>query len=73
MDRPQNLLDAFDFAIKNVLTFFENLQIVLLDGHLPDSVKVSYADIPESERDPEAPLRYQFGIVAPGLSRRAIP
>lgn len=63
MDRPQNLLDAFDFAIKNVLTFFENLQIVLLDGHLPTNIKISYSDIPESERDPEAPLRYQFGVV----------
>jgi hypothetical protein len=64
MDRPQNLLDAFDFAIKNVLTFFENLQIVLLDGHIPNNVKIGYSDIPESERDPDAPLRYQFDIVS---------
>jgi hypothetical protein len=58
MARPQNLLEVFDTAIKNVLTFFENLQLVLLDGHLPSNFKVGYCDIPESERDPEAPMRY---------------
>jgi hypothetical protein len=63
MARPQNLLDVFDIAIKNVLTFFENLQIVLLDGHLPSNFKIGYSEIHENQRDPEAPMRYSFGLV----------
>jgi hypothetical protein len=64
MARPQNLLEVFDMAINNVLTFFENLQIVLLDGHLPSNFKIGYSEIPESQRDPEAPMRYAFGLVS---------
>jgi hypothetical protein len=64
MARPQNLLEAFDFAINNVLTFFENLQIVLLDGHRPRNFKVGFSDVPESERDPEAPMRYAFKLAS---------
>lgn len=62
MGRPQNLLDVFDITINNVLTFFENLQIVLLDGHLPSNIKIGYSEIPESERNPEAPMRYAFRL-----------
>jgi hypothetical protein len=54
--RPQNLLEVFNIAINNVLTFFENLQIELLDGHLPSNFKIGYSEISESERDPR--LRY---------------
>jgi len=64
MARPQNLLEAFDFAINNVLTFFENLQIVLLDGHRPSNFKVGFSDVPESERDPEAPMRCAFKLAS---------
>jgi hypothetical protein len=62
MARPQNLLEVFDMTINNVLTFFENLQIVLLDGHLPSNIKIGYSEVPETKRDPEAPMRYVFGL-----------
>lgn len=63
MGRPQNLLEVFDMAINNVLSFFENLQILLLDGHLPSNVKIGYSELTESGRDPEAPMRYAFSLV----------
>ena len=61
MARPQNLLEVFEIAIKSV-TFFENLQIVLSDGHLPSNFKVAYTDLAESARNPEAPMRYSFRL-----------
>lgn len=64
MARPQNLLEVFDIAINNVLTFYENLQILLLDGHLPSNRKIGYSEIPEGERDSEAPMRYAFRLVS---------
>ncbi len=62
MTQPQNLLEVFEIAINNVLGFFENLQIVLLDGHLPNNFKIGYSEVPESDRDPEAPMRYTFQL-----------
>ena len=62
MAQPQNLLEVFDNAINNVLTFFEKLQILLLDGHVPSNFKIGYTDLPESERNPEAPMRYVFRL-----------
>ncbi len=64
MARPQNLLEVFDLAINNVLTFYENIQILLLDGHFPSNRKIGYFEIPEGERDPEAPMRYGFRLVS---------
>ena len=60
MARPQNLLDVFEICINNVLKFFEDLQIALIDGHLPDWHKVEIEEIPEKSRDKNAPMRYRF-------------
>lgn len=60
MARPQNLLDVFEFCINNVLKFFEDLLIVLSDGHLPKKHKIVAEEIPEENRDANAPMRYRF-------------
>ncbi len=67
MARPQNLLEVFSTAINHVLSFFENLQIVLLDDHCPNTFKVGYTEIPVDERDKDAPLRYSFQLLPPEI------
>lgn len=61
MARPQNLLDVFGTCIENILKFYEDLQVVLLDGHLPARFKSIPDIIPEEERDPQCPMRYRVG------------
>lgn len=65
MDKPQNLLDVMEMCIDNLLKFFEDLLIALTDGHLPSTIKVFFATIPEENRDPELPMRYEFSIGLP--------
>lgn len=60
MSRPQNLLEVFEICINNVLKFFEDLLILLSDGHLPTTHKIVAEEIPEENRDKNAPLRYKF-------------
>ena len=60
MARPQNLLDVFEICINNLLKFFEDLLIALVDGHLPSRHKVEIEEIPEGNRDEAAPMRYRF-------------
>ncbi|MEM9444646.1 MAG: hypothetical protein AAGA18_04765 [Verrucomicrobiota bacterium] len=60
MGRPQNLLDVMNTCIDNLLKFYEDLLIALLDGHLPSHIKVFFEVIPEENRDPKLPLRYHF-------------
>ncbi len=60
MARPQNLLEAFENCINNILLFFEDLQIALIDGHLPSRMKVFIEYIPLENRDVSLPLRYKF-------------
>jgi hypothetical protein len=60
MSRPQNLLVAFENCINNILKFYEDLQVALVDGHLPKSVKVGLMFIEEEDRDPLAPMRFGF-------------
>jgi hypothetical protein len=60
MARPQNLLVVFGTCIENLLKFYEDLQFVLTDGHLPSSHKIFWEVIPEKNRDPNLPLRYRF-------------
>lgn len=57
MARPQNLLDVFGFCIENILKFFEDLQVALLDGKLPAVLNVGIVLIDENERDPVCPKR----------------
>lgn len=61
MASPQNLLDVFSTCIDNLLKFYEDLQVVLLDGHLPAQFKITLGIIPEEERDPQCPMRYRLG------------
>lgn len=60
MARPQNLLIAFDNCTNNILKFYEDLQVVLVDGHLPTSVKVRAEYVEEKHRNPTAPKRVLF-------------
>ncbi len=60
MARPQNLLDVFEICINNLLKFYEDLQLTLLDGHLPPIIKIAFETIPEEQRNPEMPFRYKF-------------
>lgn len=60
MGRPQNLLVAFENCINNVLKFYEDLQLALVDGHLPRTTKVAVAFIEEQDRNPTAPMRMNF-------------
>lgn len=74
MGRPQNLLVAFENCINNVLKFYEDLQVALVDGHLPKTVKVGLVFIEEADRDPLAPMRLGFVPRVPvGLCGRAAP
>ena len=60
MARPQNLLDVFEICINNILKFFEELQIALIDGHAPEMIKVSIECIPETQRDQSCPMRFKY-------------
>jgi hypothetical protein len=60
MGRPQNLLVAFENSINNILKFYEDLQVSLVDGHLPRDFKVELVFIEEQDRDPAAPMRMDF-------------
>jgi hypothetical protein len=60
MARPQNLLNVFEACLHNLLKFYEDLQITLLDGHLPSNIKIQIETIPEKDRDVDQPLRYRF-------------
>ena len=61
MARPQNLLDVFEMCIENVLGFFEVLQIALLDGNIPDWIKVDRT-VAEADADVNEPVRYRFQV-----------
>ena len=63
MDRPQNLLDVFEICVDNLLKFFEDLQILLMDKHVPQGFKVLAEEIPEEKRDQDLPVRYRFHAV----------
>ncbi|MEH6741566.1 MAG: hypothetical protein V7695_23875 [Sulfitobacter sp.] len=57
MARPQNLLDVFGICIENILKFFEDLQVAMLDGKLPASSKVCIFYVDERERELACPKR----------------
>jgi hypothetical protein len=60
MSRPQNLLIVLNTCIDNLLKFYEDIQIVLTDGHLPKAFKIVAEIIPEDKRNPDIPCRYNF-------------
>ena len=60
MDRPQNLLEVFEICIDNLLKFYEDLQLALLDGHLPPMMEILIEEIPVELRDAALPMRYSF-------------
>ena len=62
MMRPQNLLDVFHVNLHNLLKFFEDLQVVLTDGHQPPNMGVEYTAIEEDLRDPEIPMRFDIQV-----------
>jgi hypothetical protein len=48
-------------CIDNILKFYEDLLVALLDGHLPSRFKLILDTIPEGVRDPQCPMRYRLG------------
>jgi len=62
MDRPQNLVDVFEICIDNVMKFYEDLQVALVDGHLPNTTKVAIEIIEEEDRNPISPMRMKFNL-----------
>ncbi len=60
MGRPQNLLVALENCINNLLKFYEDLQVALVDGHLSKTVKVGLVFIDEADRNPLVPMRLGF-------------
>lgn len=62
MARPQNLLDVFGFCIQNLLKFFEDLQVMLTDGHQPPGMGVEFFVVDEDKRDPLMPMRWTFRV-----------
>lgn len=62
MNKPQNLLDIFEMCINNLLKFYEDIQIILLDGHLPETTKIILEEIPVENRDSEMPIRYKTSV-----------
>jgi hypothetical protein len=60
MTQWQNLLDVFEFCINNILKFFEELQIALMDGQAPNMLKIGIEEIPDKERNENCPVRFRF-------------
>jgi|GEM_PF-4950628 len=60
MNRPQNLLTVLDICINNILKFYEDIQVVLIGVHLSKTMHFLAEVIPEDQRDPKLPFRYNF-------------
>jgi hypothetical protein len=62
MARPQNLLDVFSTCMQNLLAFFEDLQVILLDEHTPKGLIVDFATVPEEDRSIDLPMRFDVRV-----------
>ena len=58
--RPQNMVTALELYQNNILTFFENLLLVLTDRTIRLPSPVGIIDRDESGRNPDCPKRYEF-------------
>lgn len=65
MWRPQNLLEVFGLCINNLLKFYEDLQIILLEKHLPNLPSI-IEFVPQEKRDLDIPIRYKLFTIANG-------
>lgn len=65
LSRPQVLIDALKIVEANILKFYEDLQVALLEPRTIGPYVLGAALIDESERDELAPMRYAFGPLAP--------
>ena len=68
MARPQNLLIALDNCRNNLLKLYEDLLVMLTDGHQPPWMAVSFESVNEKQRNPVCPMRWKFDVLAPRLS-----
>jgi hypothetical protein len=59
--RPQNMVTSLHLHQSNILTFFENLLLLLTDKVIPFSL--GYLDQEEEQRDPDCPKRYVLGVM----------
>ncbi len=60
MARPQNLLDVFGICIDNILKFYEDLQVALIELYPPSQLHCGIEFIDERDRDPIVPMRLKF-------------
>lgn len=58
MYRPQAMIEALNNLRLNVLGFYENLLVELVDKAMQFPFPIGIRDIPEHERNPECPKRY---------------
>lgn len=66
MARPQNLLDAFTYCINNLLKLYEDLLVMLTEGHQPSWMGINFESIDEEDRDIICPMRWRYEVlVAP--------
>ena len=63
MNRPQNLLDAFGYCINNLLKFYEDLLVMLSDGHQPAWMGINFESIDEEDRDALCPMRWRYQVL----------
>lgn len=60
--RPQAMVEALRTHQNNILTFFENLLMVVTDKAIKLPFPIVVTDIEESRRNPECPKRYKLGL-----------
>jgi hypothetical protein len=62
--KPQQLLETIETHRNNILGFFENIFILLLEKTLNLKTPISIIDIDENDRNPDCPKRYEIGLGA---------
>lgn len=60
MSRHQNVLEVFEHCMNNILKFYEELLVMLCDGHEPPILQLGFETIPEHERNPNRPYRWKI-------------
>jgi hypothetical protein len=61
--RPQQLIETLEIHRGNILTFFENLLVVLFSKVTSPGVAIEVVDIQEKDRNPDCPKRYECTLV----------
>lgn len=60
MSAPQNVLEVFEYCMNNILKFYEELLVMLCDGHEPPILQLGFETIPEDKRNLDRPYRWRI-------------